>query len=82
MRKMSKEERKLIETEIVNLVGYAVGGEYARYILKHEKENSFVDDVIDDVIDSSAWEEEGYYNNDDIRLAIGRVFMGRMGIEI
>lgn len=82
MRKMSKEERKLIEIEVIYFVGCAVGEEYARHIVKHEKGNTFVEDVIDDVMCASAWEDEGYYNHDDIRLAIGRVFMDRMGIEI
>ena len=41
-----------------------------------------MDDVIDDVMTSSAWDDEGYYNDDDIRLAIGRTLMARLGIEV
>lgn len=84
MRKMNKEEKKIIENEIRIIMYNAVSSEYARYILEHENEeteNTFMDDVIDDVICASAWDEEGYYNDDDIRLAIGRIFMERLGIE-
>ena len=85
MRKMNKHEKKLIELEITQVMRMAVGSDYARYILEHENEeteNTFMDDVIDNVMETSAWEDEGYYNEDDIRLAIGRIFMERLGIEI
>lgn len=82
MYKMSKEDRKIIENEITQIMRSAVSSDYARYILEEECEDgfTFMDDVIADVITSSAWEDEGDYNDDDIRLAIGRVFMSRMEI--
>ena len=80
--KMGKEEKKVIETEIRMVMQNAVSSDYARYILEHKKKRrTFMDDVIDDVLCSSAWEDEGYYNDDDIRLAIGRVMMDRLGID-
>jgi len=84
MRKMNKEEKKIIENEIRMIMQNAVSSEYARYILEHENEETesmFMDDVIDDVMCASAWDEEGYYNDDDIRLSIGRVLMDRLGID-
>lgn len=36
-----------------------------------------MEDVIQNVMETSAWEDEGYYNDDDIRLAIGRELMAR-----
>lgn len=84
MRNMTKEEKKIIENEIRMIMQNAVSSEYARYILEHENEeteNTFMDDVIDDVMCASAWDEEGYYNDDDIRLAIGRVLIDRLGID-
>ena len=83
MRKISKNEKKFMEVEITTRLQYAVGSDYARYILEdkgEDGENTFIEDVIDDVLCSSAWEDEGYYSCDDIRLAIGRVLMDRMGI--
>ena len=83
MRKMSKEDRKIIENEITQMMQNAVSSDYARYILEskgYDDDRHFMDAVIDDVMDSSAWHDEGYYNDDDIRLAIGRVMMERMEI--
>ncbi len=83
MRKMKKEEKKLIEIEITQVMRNAVGSDYARYILEdkgEDGESTIMEDVIDDVMCASAWEDEGFYNDDDIRLAIGRVLMDRLGI--
>ena len=83
MRKMNKTEKKRIEYEIYELMKYVTSDDYARYILEHENdetENTFMDDVIIDVMETSAWDDEGYYNEDDIRLAIGRVLIDRLGI--
>ena len=84
MRKVNKEEKKIIENKIRMIIQSAVSSEYARYILEHENEeteNTFMDDVIEDVMCASAWDEEGHYNNDDIRLSIGRVLIDRLGID-
>lgn len=90
MRQMTKEERKVIEAEVRMILQFSVSSEYVRYILE-EKDNdyedeyighTFMDDVIEDVMCSSAWDDEGYYNEDDIRLAIGRTLMDRLGIEV
>lgn len=83
MRKMKKEEKKLIEIEITQAMRNAVGSDYARYILEdkgEDGESTIMEDVIDDVMCASAWEDEGFYNDDDVRLAIGRVLMDRLGI--
>ena len=88
MRRMSKAERKEIESYIMRIMADATSSEYARYILGSQQEDdegeptkcTFMESVIDDVMCASAWEDEGYYNDDDIRLAIGRVFMDRLGI--
>lgn len=85
MREMCAEDRKDIERKITDTMLHAVSSDYVRYILE-EKDgwsgNTFMEDVIDDVMCSSAWDEEGYYNFDDIRLSIGRILMERLGIEV
>ena len=82
MRKMDNYEKKMIEREITDIMTDSVSSDYARYILESKKKRrTFMDDVIDDVMCASAWEDEGYYNDDDIRLAIGRVLMDRLGID-
>lgn len=85
MRTMTTEERKQIEYEVTEIMRSATSSEYARYILEQEDEvteNTLMEDIIQNVLDTSAWEDEGYYNEDDIRLAIGRELMTRLGIEV
>ena len=85
MRVMTVEERKQIEYEVTEIMRNATSSEYARYILEQEDEvteNTLMEDIIQNVLDTSAWEDEGYYNEDDIRLAIGRELMARLGIEV
>lgn len=83
MRKMTNKERKTIETEIRKIFSKGVSDEYSRYILESEDADgvSFMDDVVEDVMCASAWDDEGYYNSDDIVLAIGRVLMDRLDIN-
>lgn len=89
MRKMTKEDKKIIENEIRMILMHSVSSDYVRYILEHQERdeeyeligNTFMEDVIEDVMYSSAWDDEGYYNEDDIRLAIGRVLIDRLGID-
>lgn len=88
MRKMTKEDRKIIEGEIRMILMHSVSSDYVRYILEHTGEDedgdevgtTILEDVIEDVMCSSAWDDEGYYNDDDIRLSIGRVLIDRLGI--
>ena len=84
MREMSKEELRKISYEITRIMTMATSDEYARYILEHEDENGteLMEDIIQNVLETSAWEDEGYYNEYDIRLAIGRELLSRLGIEI
>lgn len=85
MREMTKTERKEIEFEVSEIMRSAVSSEYARCILEQKDDvtgNTFMEDVIKNVMETSAWEDEGYYNDDDIRLAIGRELMARLGISI
>lgn len=84
MREMTKAEKKEIEFKISEIMRSAVSSEYTRYILEQEDDvtkNTFMEDVIEDVMETSAWKNEGYYNDDDIRLAIGREFVVRLGAE-
>lgn len=84
MRRISKEERKAIEREITAIMTKSIGSDYVRPILGHRNEDTgdtLMDDIVQNVLDTSAWEDEGYYNDDDIRLAIGRELMARLGVD-
>lgn len=58
----------------------AVSDDYVRDILdrKVSCRGTVFDLIKEDVERASAWREEGYYNEDDIRLAIGRVLLDRL----
>lgn len=83
MRKLSVEERDELVADIELLLQYAVSHDYAQVILNHkgEENQTILDRIIQNVLDCSAWEESGYYSESDIRFAIGRVLMERIGIE-
>ena len=83
-RKMNKEQRRDIERLITKIFSDAVTDEYARCMLESEDEcteNTMMEDIIQNVLETSAWEEEGYYNEDDVRLAIGRELIARLGVD-
>ena len=40
------------------------------------------DDVVLDVMETSAYGEDGTWNDDDIKLAVGRVLLRKMGVEV
>lgn len=82
-REMSKEERRRVAFEISEIMRNAVSDEYSKYILEQEDSsgNTLLEDIIKNVMETSAWKDEGYYNSSDIKLAIGRELMVRLGIE-
>lgn len=85
MNIMNSEERKELEAMIFAILAKATTEEYARNILETESKcktcDTITDEIIDDVLVSSAWEDEGYYNEDDVRLAIGRTLISAMTKE-
>lgn len=69
---------KIIRQEVRLVLAGAVSTYYAYKIIESE---DFLPWVKQEVEETSAWNDEGYYNEDDIRLAIGRYCMYKMGIE-
>ena len=85
MRRMNKKQKTQIELEIAKIMQNAVSSEYSTYILEQEDNttgNTLMEDIVQNVMETSAWEDEGYYNEDDIRLSIGRELMTRLSVEI
>lgn len=88
-RKMSLEERQELECEITKILSWTVGSDYAKEILEHKEcdDNgknvgpTLMAYIVQDVIETSAWEDQGYYSTDDVRLGIGRVLMNRLNIS-
>lgn len=62
-----------------------VGSDYASRLIYDYDESAYLTDfmweVKKDVEETSAWKDEGYYTDDDIRLAIGRVIMWKFDIK-
>lgn len=85
MRKMTKIKQKEIEFGISEILQSAIGDEYSKYILEQKDDitgNTFMENVVKNVMETSAWKNEGYYNSSDIKFAIGRELMTRLGISI
>lgn len=76
--KIGENLRKDIEAILLT----SVSADYADAILSQfdtVTEKTFIDAVVEDVTVSSDYDEQGHYNNDDIRLAIGRELVARLG---
>lgn len=86
-RRMTDKERMLLNLQITEELARATTREYAIRILESKRDEedeegmTFRESVVEDVLTTSAWEEEGYYSLDDIRLAIGREFIDRLSIQ-
>jgi len=67
----------ILRCDIERILRNAVGADYMKLILEHETENgnTICDIIAEDVKTSSAWASNQQYNDDDIRLAIGRVLL-------
>ena len=90
MKEMSKDERRFLKQTIEEILAQAVTKDYAKYILENtddgeencEYEITLMEHIVDNVLETSAWENEGNWNDDDVRLAIGRELMDRLGIDV
>lgn len=60
--------KTIFRAEAEMILRGGISSEYTALII-----DKFLDDIKADVEETSAWNDEGYYNNDDIRLSIGRV---------
>lgn len=75
MKVTEEAKMKELRRDIRSILSASVSTDYIGIILEEIE-----DDVIRDVAACSSYEEDGSYNEDDIRLAIGRVLMNRMNI--
>ena len=81
----AKIERDEIESVIYEILGRAVSREYIEDLLlvkSEETHTTLLDDIIQNVLETSAWEEEDSYTDSDVRLAIGRELLSRLGVEV
>lgn len=64
--------------EMRTILASATGSDYAYYLAGNDE---FANDVKSNVEETSGWRDEGYYTDDDIRLAIGRVLLDYLDIN-
>ena len=83
MREMTADERMDMQATILYHLSLCMDSDAAIKVADatDERGHTVLEDVIDDIKTSSAWEDDGHYNDDDVRLAIGRVVMKRLGVE-
>ena len=83
MRTMTAVDRMDMEATILYHLSLTMDSDAAIKVVSATKDGrAFMDDVMDDITTSSEWEDTGHYNDDDVRLAIGRVMMDRLGVEL
>lgn len=79
---MTKEEREALNTGIRRVLGNAVSDEYL-YMFDNtvnSNNDTLMTKIADDVIESSNWKYTKFYNDDDIKLAIGRTLYDLLDI--
>ena len=64
--------------DLMQVLRLSVASDYCYELIQNDE---FFDLVISDVEETSAWSEDMTYNEDDIRLAIGRALLYKFGIE-
>lgn len=65
-----------VETFLFDNLSDAVSEDYLDAVVENLKPG-----VIDDVIECSGFETEGIWNDDDIKLALGRVLVAKLHID-
>lgn len=84
-RIMHKEVQDELIYDIQCLMKEAVSDEYYLTILNSHDgaggcTGSILSEIVEDVLECSGWKENGCYSESDVRYAIGRVLMRRIGI--
>ena len=85
VQEMTIAERKELERQIQEVLQKSVSSDYVRTMLETYSEPSsysLLEDIADNVLETSGWYDEETYNEDDIRLSIGRVILERLGIIV
>ena len=79
---MSEIGKNILRAEFFRMLTSTVDDECARRILDSENKDgeTFIDNAIEDFLGASDFQEKGRWNDDDIRLSIGRVLKERLNI--
>lgn len=66
-----------VSSFLVRELKSAISDEYL-YDIRH----AIRDEVLQDVKETSAWSENRTWNDDDIKLSVGRVLMKKLGLKL
>lgn len=73
-----------LKLEIMQIFKNSVSSDYANSILLKtdpKTNETLINNIMENVLETSAWVDEKYYNDDDIKLAIGRELAEMLQIE-
>ena len=75
-------DKREFRSEVFAILSDCIGRDYTHYLIESKDEHGvdFLSEILKDVEETSAWQDAGYYTDDDIRLAIGRVLLKALNI--
>lgn len=84
MRKLVGTDRMYMQATILYILSQSMDDDTAIRIADTTDRHgvTLMDAVIKDITESSEWEATGEYNDDDVRLAVGRVMSTRLGLQV
>jgi hypothetical protein len=84
MRELTPNEQMDMQATILYHLSLCMDDDTAIKIADSVNSNgtTLMDAVIEDIKTASDWENSGNYNDDDVRLAIGRVVAKRISAEV
>lgn len=85
LESLTTKERLNLQLDIIRVMKLGISDDYVSNILTTQDSGTgetLVNDIMRNVLETSAWKENKTYNDDDIRLAIGRELSTRLGLDV
>lgn len=85
LESLTTKERLNLQLDIIRVMKLGISDNYVSNILTTQDSGTgetLVNDIMRNVLETSAWKENKTYNDDDIRLAIGRELSTRLGLDV
>ena len=85
LESLTTKERLNLQLDIIRVMKLGISDDYVSNILTTQDSGTgetLVNDIMRNVLKTSAWKENKTYNDDDIRLAIGRELSTRLGLDV
>lgn len=85
LESLTTKERLNLQLDIIRVMKLGISDDYVSNILTTQDSGTgetLVNNIMRNVLETSAWKENKTYNDDDIRLAIGRELSTRLGLDV